>query len=186
MLISLQDLRKRKNILDYSQEFPPEGFDLGQDVRPTSPVLAAGRATLVEEHTGDRGTLDDIRIAGDLKTDLEILCARCLEPVHYPIQRQYDLLYRPQGSDFGGNKEVEMQDKDAAISYYEGDGLELEDVLREQMLLAVPLKTVCKDECKGLCPQCGRNLNTGECECAQSASDPRWEALKGLKDKLQK
>ena len=81
---------------------------------------------------------------------------------------------------------MELQDKDAAISYYEDDSLELEDVLREQMLLEVPIKTVCTEECKGLCPHCGRNLNTGECECAAKVSDPRWEALKGLKDKLQK
>ena len=187
MLISLQDLRKHKNVLDYEKEFPPEGFDLGPDVRPTSSVKATGRVTLIQEHTGDHGTLDDIRVAGDLKADLEILCARCLEPVHYPIQRDYDLLYRPQGWDSsGGEKEVEMQDKDAAISYYEGEGLELKDVLQEQMLLEVPLKTLCKDECKGLCPHCGRNLNTGECECAKAATDPRWEALKDLKDKLQK
>lgn len=185
MLISIKDLRFRKNLLDFQKEFPPEAFDLGTDVRATSPVKAEGRATLIEEHTGNKGTLDDIRIAGKLSADLEILCARCLEPVQYPIQREYDLLYRPAGSDVG-EKEVELQDKDAAISYYEDDSLELEDVLREQMLLEVPIKTVCTEECKGLCPHCGRNLNTGECECAQAAVDPRWEALKELKDKLQK
>ncbi len=185
MLISLQDLRHRKNILDFDQEFPPETFDLGTDVRATEPVKAEGRATLIEEHTGHRGTIDDIRVAGKLATNLEILCARCLEPVPFPVQREYDLLYRPQGSD-SGEQEVELQDKDSAISYSEGDGLELEDVLREQLLLAVPIKTVCKEECKGLCPHCGRNLNTGECDCAQAATDPRWEALKGIKDKLEK
>ncbi|HWR16918.1 MAG TPA: DUF177 domain-containing protein [Terriglobales bacterium] len=186
MLINVHDLRKRQNVLDFEQEFPPEGFDLGVDVRAVQAVKTSGRATLVEEHTGHKGTLDDIRVAGKLATELEVLCARCLEPVKLPVHREFELLYRPQGSDVGGGKEVELQDKDAAISYYEGDGLALEDVVREQLLLAVPIKTVCKEECKGLCAHCGRNLNTGQCECAQSASDPRWEALKGLKDKLQK
>jgi uncharacterized protein len=54
------------------------------------------------------------------------------------------------------------------------------------MLLAVPIKTVCGDACKGLCPQCGKNLNHGDCQCEPVAEDPRWDALKGLKDKLSK
>jgi uncharacterized protein len=186
MLISIRDLRFRKNVQDFEKEFPPEGFDLGPDVRASSAVKTSGRATLVEEHTGHKGTLEDIRIAGKVATNLEILCARCLEPVHYPIQRDFDLLYRPAGSDSDADTEVELKDRDAAISYYEGDGLELKDVLQEQMLLEVPIKTVCREECKGLCPHCGKNLNASECECAKTVNDPRWDALKDLKDKLHK
>jgi uncharacterized protein len=186
MLISLQNLKLHKNLLEFTEEFPADTFELGPDVRQASKLVSDGRAMLVEEHDGHRGKLDDIRVVGSLKTDLEILCARCLEPVHYPIQREFDLLYRPAGSDIGEDKEVELDDKDAAISYYERDGVQLDDLLREQVLLEVPLKTLCKEDCKGLCAHCGTNLNTGHCECAQAATDPRWEALKGLKDKLQK
>jgi len=186
MLISLKELRLHRDVIDFDEEFQPESFDLGPDVRQQEKVATSGRANLVQEHTGTVGTLDDIRVAGKLSTGLEILCARCLDPVQVPVNRDFDLLYRPAGSDIGEDKEVELQDRDAAISYYEGEGLELAEIVREQLLLAVPIKTVCREECKGLCPHCGKNLNTGECECAQSATDPRWEALKGLKDKLQK
>jgi uncharacterized protein len=186
MLISLQNLKLRKNLLEFKEELPAGTLDLGSDVRQIGPLQSDGRAMLVEEHDGHNGKLDDIRIVGELKTDLEVLCARCLEPVALPVRRDFDLLYRPAGSDIGEDKEVELQDKDAAISYYEDGGVELTDLLREQVLLEVPLKTVCKEECKGLCPQCGLNLNTGKCECEQPPADPRWEALKGLKDKLQK
>ncbi len=186
MLISLPNLRLHKNLLEFEERFPAGAFELGTDVRQTGELRSQGRAMLVEEHDGHRGKLDDIRVVGSLHTNLEILCARCLDPVPYAVERQFDLLYRPAGSDIGENKEVEMQDKDAAISYYEDDGVELAEVLREQILLDVPLKTVCREECKGMCAHCGRNLNTGQCECAQAASDPRWEALKSLKDKLQK
>jgi uncharacterized protein len=186
MLISLRELRLHKNVIDFNEEFQPESFDLGSDVRQKDKVSTSGRATLVEEHTGTVGTLDDIRVAGVLSTGFEILCARCLEPVESLVKREFDLLYRPAGSDIGEDKEVELQDRDAAISYYEGEGLELAEIVREQLLLAIPIKTVCREECKGLCPHCGKNLNSGECECAQAASDPRWEALKSLKDKLQK
>jgi uncharacterized protein len=71
------------------------------------------------------------------------------------------------------------------VSYYTGEGVLLEDVLREQVLLAVPLKTVCREDCRGLCPHCGRNLNVEQCNCAEPLEDPRWSALKEIKDKLQ-
>ena len=186
MLISLQNLKLHKNLLEFKENYPAGTFELGTDVKQSGPLSSDGRAMLVEEHDGHRGTLDDIRVVGNLATRLEIFCARCLDPVPYDVSRQFDLLYRPAGSDIGEDREVELQDKDAAISYYEGEGVELQDLLREQVLLDVPLKTVCRDDCKGLCPGCGRNRNTGECECAADAADPRWDALKGLKDKLQK
>jgi uncharacterized protein len=61
----------------------------------------------------------------------------------------------------------------------------LEDVLREQVLLAVPLKAICREDCKGLCPQCGKNLNLETCSCDNAITDPRWGALKDLRSKLQ-
>ena len=185
-MISLHNLKLHKNLIEFKEEFPADTLDLVPDVRQSGPLQSAGRAMLVEEHDGHRGKIDDIRVVGELKTDLEILCARCLEPVAFPVKREFDLLYRPAGLDVVEGKEVELQDKDAAISYYEHDGVELSELLREQVLLEVPLKTVCKEECQGLCPHCGSNLNHGKCGCEQPPADPRWEALKGLKDKLQK
>lgn len=186
MLISLQNLRLQQNLIEFKEEFQAGTFDLGPDVRQTGVLKSEGRAMLVEEHDGHRKKLEDIRVAGKLATDLEILCARCLEPVHQPIEREFDLLYRPAGSEATDEKEVEIQDRDAAVSYYEGDGVNTEEILREQVLLEIPLKTLCREDCRGLCPHCGRNRNTGQCECAQAVTDPRWEALKGLKEKLQK
>ena len=78
-----------------------------------------------------------------------------------------------------------MTAAEAEVSYYQGDGLLLEDVLREQVLLAVPLKAVCREDCKGLCSHCGQNLNQGQCNCAGALEDPRWEALKDIREKLQ-
>src|SRR5207244_12287968 len=74
---------------------------------------------------------------------------------------------------------------EAEISYYQGQGLRVEDVLREQVLLAVPVKAICREECKGLCPHCGRNLNLEQCSCAEPVEDPRWAALKDIRRKLQ-
>jgi uncharacterized protein len=81
-------------------------------------------------------------------------------------------------------EEVSISQAETEIGYYQGEGLELEDALREQVLLAVPLKAVCRPECKGLCPQCGQNLNEGSCSCHEKQEDPRWHALRDLKQHL--
>ena len=124
------------------------------------------------------------RAAGvKLETGLEVACARCLEPVQLPVERSFDLLYRPLGVD-AGRKELSVTAAEAEIGYYQGEGLLLEDVLREQVLLSVPLKTICREDCKGLCAHCGKNLNEGKCSCADDLEDPRWAALKEIRSKL--
>jgi uncharacterized protein len=185
MLISLQYLKLHDNKMEFDEEFQPGAIDLGSEATQVGPLQSAGRATLIEEHDDKRHVLQDIRVVGKLSTQLEIACARCLEAVPYDVDRSFELLFRPQLVNVGPD-EAEMQDKDAEIAFYEGDGVELEDILREQILLAVPIKIVCRDECKGMCPQCGKNLNTGECHCEPVAGDPRWDALKDLRGKLSK
>ncbi len=170
--------------IDFREVFAPGTIDLGDDVRQTTPLRSNGRATLIEERHGNKGSIEDIRVVGDLGTQVEVPCARCLQAVTRDIARNFDLLYRPQGSD-AGREEISVTQAEAEIGYYTGGGLLLEDILREQILLAVPIKIVCRDDCKGLCPQCGQNLNQGACQCPPAPPDTRWEALRGLKDKLQ-
>ncbi|HET7206446.1 MAG TPA: DUF177 domain-containing protein [Terriglobales bacterium] len=170
--------------IDFREEIRPQTFELGPDVRQSSVLTAAGHADLVEEHHGKHRVIKDIRVKGDLSTRLEFNCARCLEPVEQVLARSFDLLYRPQGSDARA-EELSVTDAEAEIGYYRGDGLELEDLLREQILLALPLKTVCRDNCKGLCPHCGTNLNFQQCSCEEPLEDPRWAALKEIRKKLE-
>ena len=101
------------------------------------------------------------------------------------VRRDFDLLYRPLGAD-AGRDELSVTDAEAEIGYYEGEGVLLEDVLREQVLLAVPLKVICRDDCKGLCPHCGKNLNQEQCSCAAPGEDARWGALKEIRGKLER
>jgi uncharacterized protein len=170
--------------IDFQEEFPPDAIDLGADVRQRTPLKTSGRAQLVEEHRGKREVIQDIRLQGELSTSLELACARCLDPVKSDVSRAFDLLYRPLGID-AGNAELSVTGAEAEVGYYEGDGLLLEDVLREQTLLAVPLKVLCREDCKGLCPTCGKNRNVELCACADATGDPRWEALKDIREKLQ-
>ncbi len=181
MLLSVEVLEDHE--IDFREEFAPEVVDLGPDVRQRGMLRSSGHADLIEEQLGRKAKLDDIHVAGELSTTLELLCARCLEPVIRDVQRSFDLLYRPLGSD-AGHEELSVTQAEADIGYYTGDGVLLEDILREQVLLAVPLKVVCSEECKGLCPRCGKNLNQGGCGCPEPKADERWSALEGLKDKL--
>jgi uncharacterized protein len=181
MLIEIKDLEIHP--LDFREEFSPGVIDLGEEVRQRSPLRAEGRADLVEEHHGKHQVVQDIRIKGKLETSLEVPCARCLGPVVCPVDRSFDLLYRPLGID-SGHAELSVTDAEAEIGYYEGEGLLLEDALREQVLLALPLKTICRDDCKGLCPHCGTNMNETQCDCVDEVEDPRWSALKEIRTKL--
>jgi len=181
MFIDLQELERQP--VDFDEEFAPGAIDLGPDFQQRSALHAAGRAQLVEEHHGKHQTIKDIRVNGELSTQLDMACARCLEPVVENVKRAFDLLYRPLGVD-AGREEMSVTGAEAEISYYQGEGLLLEDVIREQVLLAVPLKAICREDCKGLCPHCGTNLNSGTCSCAEPAEDPRWSALKEIRGKL--
>src|ERR1700728_5448334 len=181
MFIELEDLKTHP--VDFREEFSPGVIDLGDEVRQRSPLRAAGRADLVEEHHGKHIVVQDIRVKGELETSLEVACARCLGPGVHPVGRSFDLLYRPLGTD-SGHEELSVTDAEAEIGYYQGQGLLLEDTLREQVLLALPLRTICREDCKGLCPHCGKNLNEGQCSCVDEVEDPRWAALKEIRTKL--
>jgi uncharacterized protein len=182
MMIEIAELELHP--IDFQEEFPPDAIDLGADVRQTTVLKTSGRAQLVEEHQGKRNVIKDIRVQGDLATTLELPCARCLDPVVQTVARTFDLLYRPLGTD-AGNEELSVTAAEAEIGYYQGEGLLLEDALREQVLLAVPLKVTCREDCKGLCPACGKNRNTEPCSCAPHVGDPRWSPLKELREKLE-
>jgi uncharacterized protein len=171
--------------LEFVEEFQPDAIDLGGEARQHGPLRASGRAEVVFEHHGKHEVIKDIRLRGQLSGDLELQCARCLESVLQHVRREFELLYRPLGAD-AGRDELSVTDAEAEIGYYQGEGLLLEDVLREQVLLALPLKITCREECKGLCPQCGKNLNQEQCSCSTEVEDPRWAALKDVRSRLER
>ena len=181
MFIEIHELELHP--IDFEEEIPPDVLDLGEDLRQVGALHTAGRAQLVEEQHGKHKIIKDIRLDGSLATRVELACALCLEPVIQDVKHQFDLLYRPQGAD-AGREELSVTSAEAEVSYYQGEGLLLEDVLQEQVLLALPLKVICRDDCKGLCPHCGKNLNAEQCACADAVEDPRWSALKDIRGKL--
>jgi uncharacterized protein len=122
---------------------------------------------------------DKFRLIGTVRTELELPCSRCLEPFRMPVDSSFDLLFLP-ATDMSADSDREVQDEDLGTSYYRDDAIDLNEVMREQFYLALPMKPLCRDDCKGLCPQCGTNWNTAACTCDTRWIDPRLAALKGL------
>jgi uncharacterized protein len=182
MLIAIRELEA--HAVDFEEQIAPGVIDFGPDIRQTSRLASSGRAQLVQEHYGKHHVINDIRVAGRFSTRVELACARCLEPIVRDVSKEFDLLYRPLGAD-AGREELSVTAVEAEVGYYEGGGLLLEDVLREQILLALPLKATCRENCQGLCPHCGCNLNLEACNCREPAEDPRWSALKEIREKLE-
>jgi uncharacterized protein len=170
MFLSVTELELRKigfdEIFESGQlEFAGEGLEQG------SPLHAIGTAELLPESGGQ------VRVWGSYTVVMVAQCDRCLGRVRFPLEAEFDLYYRP-ASDVPQEEEVKIDAGEAEIGFYE-DGLELEDILREQVLLALPMQRVCSESCKGICPSCGKNRNEIACDCKPEAVD-RWGALRNL------
>jgi len=146
---------------------------LDPNLKPTAPLQASGRVELVT------GSLGEIRVQGQVRVRLQAECDRCLEPAEFPLDSGFELYYRPVTDGYGEEKALDAGE--AEMGFYEGDGLELNDVLREFVLLALPMQRLCNENCKGICPACGQNRNQNECRCQTTAGDDRWAALKELR-----
>ena len=169
--------------IDYSVQLPPEAVGYGEEAVQLGELAAGGRAEVLHEHRGPKEIVADIRLKGSFSGLFEIPCARCVEPVELRLSGDYDLLFRPSGVDATGSEHA-ISTPETEIGYYDNGGLALEDVLREQVLLSLPARTLCQIDCKGLCPRCGQNRNEVTCSCDSGPVDPRWEALAGLGNRL--
>ncbi len=169
--------------VEFDVELAPGAVDFGSQAKQTGKLGASGRAEILHEHRSPREIVPDIRLRGSYTGSFEVACARCLEPVRLPLSADFDLIFRPLGADAGA-PERSITAPETEIGYYQKDSLWLEDVLREQVLLALPVRTLCRPDCKGLCPRCGTNRNNQPCTCDEGSGDLRWEALAGLRGRI--
>ena len=123
---------------------------------------------------------DKFRLVGTVHAALELTCSRCLEAFPITVDAAFDLRYLP-ASAISKEPEREVADEDLDTSYYRDDRIDLNELLREQFYLVLPMKPLCRDDCRGLCRQCGANLNTAPCACAAAWEDPRLATLRALK-----
>ncbi len=172
MFLYVKEMERRE--VRFDQTLPPGQIDFsGQEVEQSSPLQASGSAELVEGS-------EEIRVEGRYSVEMTAECDRCLGRARFPLEGTFDLYYRP-ASELTREAEVEVENAETEIGFYEGEGLELDDILREQILLALPMQRVCSETCKGICPVCGVNRNEKECSCNVNPAGDRWgDALRKL------
>lgn len=122
----------------------------------------------------------DILVRGHLAGYLDLACSRCLESFTQPVAADFDLLLVP-GPGAAATEEEELSATDLDLDYYTGEVVDLESLLREQIILLIPIKPLCDETCQGLCPQCGANLNRETCQCRPEAGNSPFADLAKLK-----
>ena len=170
MLLDLNKLHGPRARVE--RTFQPSAFDPpDDDYRVAAPVV-------VSMDVEKAGT-DRFRVSGRAVTRLELSCSRCIEPFEVPFEAEFDLQYLSETAN-QGEGERELADEDLGTAFYRDGTLDIAELLREQFQLTLPMKPLCDDACRGLCPECGASLNRADCGCAPKWEDPRLAPLKGL------
>lgn len=162
-------------------EIPEEGLELeltekissDESITIASPVKASLKIN-------KKGA--EVIITGTAKGTVELQCSRCLKTFGMDIESRIDVVYHP-ASEINKEEHYELKGDELDTGFYKNDILDIDDLLREQLVLNVPMKPLCSEDCKGLCPRCGVNLNVTQCNCAVSEIDSRLAVLKQLLNK---
>ncbi len=155
-------------------------YDVAEDIRGLDPDLVAlepltGHVTLMR-------TVDGILATGRMQTVVDMECSRCLTPVVTPVETELEEDFVPTVDVATGQQLLLPEDVDSATLIDEHHILDLTEVVRQDLLLALPVRPLCREDCQGLCPVCGQNRNENPCDCVVDESDPRWAALRDWKE----
>ncbi len=167
MFITLQELELHR--VTVSKTYLPGALDF-QEVkfRQAGPLVVNAEAELAGK---------EIRVRGRISGAVEAACDRCLEQTRIPVELDFDLPYWPM-EEIAREEEVEVEEDELAVGFFSGDGVNLADLVREQVLLSLPMKILCGPDCRGLCPVCGVNRNVKECGCSLQHEDSPFALLK--------
>ena len=121
--------------------------------------------------------VDKFLVQGTIRGGIRIRCDCCLETFHWKVESQFHvyLVVPKEGSE---QEEIELLDEDMQVDFVKGDAVDLADMVREQIYLSLPMRSVCKESCRGLCPVCGANLNETSCLCRKAESHPAFSKLR--------
>ncbi len=162
------------------RDISPEGLDLDFEADPSN-------LDLLEEGIGFEGLIhvqisvskqqQMVFVTGRTQTQLLLECGRCLKKFPCPLNlgRQAEDLSSKSMPD---QEEYELKPEEMDVILYSGDTVQLDDLIREQIILAIPMHPLCTPDCRGLCPRCGQDRNKGNCQCKESDPDPRFSTLK--------
>jgi uncharacterized protein len=141
------------------------------ELKLLEPVKVTGRVASKKDREAE--------LDGQLRTRVSVPCARCLKAVELPIEVRFSERFVPAVA-WRDQTQHELNQEDLNLAVFDGHGIELDDLVREEILLALPSQVICRPDCQGLCPECGVDRNEATCQCETSVVDSRWEKLKGL------
>ncbi|HXX81186.1 MAG TPA: DUF177 domain-containing protein [Thermodesulfovibrionales bacterium] len=155
-----------------------EGLDLEfqEAVKVFVPLLSPVKVLLRLEKVGS-----EVLAQGEVATRMELQCSRCLRNFPKDMDMKIDVVYHPL-EELKGEEKHEVKEDELNMGFYKGDELDIQDLIVEQILLSVPMKPLCSESCRGICPRCGADMNANPCRCEQKGTDPRLAVLKKLLD----
>ena len=169
MRIELENLESGKG--EFAHVYQPEDLNpVDERINLTEPATVSGKVRLA---------VNEVFVNGHVETRAQVECDRCLQPVELPIDTDFALDYIP-GSEYESGQAVELTEAEMSVSVFDGEVIDVDEIVKEQIVLAVPTRMLCRDDCKGICPECGSDRNSGDCSCSTNDIDPRWAALKKL------
>jgi len=121
----------------------------------------------------------EVKLEGFLKGEVELTCDRCLTPFNFPVEHTFKVRIIPRAS-LNFEEEKELAEEDMEVSFYEDSWISFYDLLKEEIFLSLPYKKLCREDCKGLCPVCGTNLNEKDCNCDKKKKSSPFAVLKEL------
>lgn len=157
-----------------SIEVPLEELE-GLDLLEVSPIECRGTVTFSDP---------DFLLQGALVYEQTVACNRCLRPVRVPGGGTLDLVLAERARPRAGGGESELSESELGVVEVLGDTFDTRPLVLEQVALGVPMKPLCREDCRGLCPECGIDRNEESCDCATDVVDPRWSGLAALKGSL--
>ncbi len=169
MRIKLENLEGGKG--DFAHIYQPEELNpVDERVRLAGPAAVKGKIRL---------SGNEVFVNGHFDARAQVECDRCLQPVELPVSGDFALEYI-SGSEYESSDVAELTEAELSVSVFDGEAIDVDEIVKEQILLAVPTRMLCREDCKGICPECGIDKNTGDCQCVTDDIDPRWAALKNL------
>lgn len=172
MNLDLAGLRRQggKQRYHFEETVPPQKIDY-ENIRFLAPVTAEVEAV-------NTGTIILVNLVASTVAELE--CSRCLAPITYPLQLKQSLAYVHQEDLAKLGIEITPGEESEDYQVFDDRPVDLGDLVIENMLVSLPMKPICKEGCRGICPDCGSDLNREECKCRGQKVDPRLEVLRGL------
>lgn len=175
---------EHSDFIVYLNKLPPEGLELEYEIEDPAkagialsvPVEGPLRAHLSVQRLGN-----EMRVDGTVRATVRLACSRCLTAFPFVIEGEVGVSFAPPSAVAADDEhQHELSPDELDLEPLVQGGADLRGVVAEQVHLALPLKPLCSDDCRGICPHCGRDAAAGDCGCAPPAGDPRWEALKKL------